>query len=62
MNLNNLKPAWRQFRLLNSMQSMDKEEILLIIERAEEMSISKIHRYLINSVIFTVLTICCQAG
>jgi hypothetical protein len=62
MNLNNLKPAWRQFRLLNSMQSMDKEEILFIIERAEEMSISKIHRYLINSIMFTVLIICCQAG
>ena len=62
MNLNNLKPAWQQFRLLNSMQSMNREEILLIIERAEDMSISKIHRYLINSIMFTVLILCCQAG
>jgi hypothetical protein len=62
MNLNNLKPAWRQCRLLNSMQSMDKEEILFIIERAEDMSISKIHRCLINSIMFTVLIICCQGG
>ncbi len=62
MNLNNLKPAWRQFRLLNSMQSMDREEILFIVERAEEMSIRKIHKYLINSIVFTVLIICCQGG
>jgi len=62
MNLNNLKPAWRQFQLLNSMQSMDKEEILLIIERAEEMSINNIHRYLINAIMFTVLIISCQGG
>lgn len=62
MNLNNLKPAWRQFQLLNSMQSMDKEEILLIIERAEEMSISNIHRYLITAIMFTVLIIGCQGG
>jgi hypothetical protein len=62
MNLNNLRPAWRQFRLLNSMQSMDKKEILLIIERAEEMTVSDIHRYLINSIMFTVLIIFCQGG
>ena len=62
MNLNNLKPAWRQFRLLNSMQSMDKEEILFIIGRAEDMRISKIPRGLINSIMFAVLTIFCQGG
>jgi hypothetical protein len=62
MNLNNLKPAWRQFRLLNAMPSMDKEEILSIIERAEEMSVSKIHKGPINAILFTVLTICCQGG
>lgn len=62
MNLNSLKPAWQQFRLLNSMQSIDKEEILFIIERAEYRRISKIPRYLINSIILTVLIICCQGG
>jgi hypothetical protein len=62
MNLNNLKPAWRQFRLLNSLQSIDKEEILFMIEQAEERSISKIDRSLVNSILFAVLTICCQGG
>jgi len=62
MNLNNLKPAWRQFRLLNSMQSIDKQEILFIIERAEDMRIGKMHRSLINSILFTALIIFCQGG
>ncbi|MBY0433611.1 MAG: hypothetical protein K2U26_05840 [Cyclobacteriaceae bacterium] len=62
MNLDNLKPAWQQFRLVNSMQSLDKHDILSIIERAEEMSLSKINQYLINFILFTVLTICCQGG
>jgi hypothetical protein len=62
MNLDNLKPAWQQFRLVNSMQSIDKEEILLVIERGNGLSMSKIHRHLISSVVFTVLTICCQGG
>ena len=62
MNLNNLKPAWRQFRVLNSMQSMDKHEILLMIERAEEMSASNINTYVINSILFVVLIIFCQGG
>ena len=62
MNINNLKPAWRQLRVLNSMQSMDKEEILLIIARAEDRSMGKIHRGLINSILFTVVIICCQGG
>jgi hypothetical protein len=62
MNLNNLKPAWQQFRLLNSMQSMDQKEILLILDRVEDRSISNIHRFLISSLVFTILTLCCQGG
>lgn len=62
MNLNNLKPAWRQFLLLNSMQSMDKEEILFIIEQAEDIAIGKSHGFLINSVLLMVLIVCCQGG
>jgi hypothetical protein len=62
MNLNNLKPAWQQFRVLNSMQSLDKQEILLMIERAEEISARNINAYLINSFLFAVLIIFCQGG
>ena len=62
MNLSNLKPAWRQFRLLNSMQPMDQGEILFILERVEGMAVSKAHRFLINAIMFIVFTFCCQGG
>jgi hypothetical protein len=62
MNLNSLKPAWRQFRLVNSMTSVDAAEIVLLIERAEEASVSKIHQYFVSAILFAVITICCQAG
>ena len=62
MNLNNLKPAWRQFQLVNSMTSVDTAEILTLIERAEDASASKVHQYLVSAILFAVITICCQAG
>lgn len=62
MNLNNLKPAWRQFRLLNSVQLMDQEEILAMLERAEGMAVNKTNRFLMHTIMFIVLTCCCQGG
>lgn len=62
MNLSNLKPAWRQYRLMNSMQSVDHAEVLSIIDRAEGMMVSTTHGYLINSTMFMVLTLFCQGG
>lgn len=62
MNLNNLKPAWRQFRLYNSMQPVNREEILSILERAGGVPMSKNHRIIINSLMLIVFTFCCQGG
>jgi hypothetical protein len=62
MNLDNLKPAWRQFRLSNSMQVMDQKEILFMLEGAEGITISKSNRLLMYTIVFIVLTFCCQGG
>lgn len=62
MNLDNLKPAWQQFRLLNAMESIDKNEILFIIEQAQDLGVSKTHPVLINFIMFAVFSICCQGG
>lgn len=62
MNLNNLKPAWRQFVLFNSMQPIDQEEILFLIEQADRHTIRRLPRYMANAIMFIMLTICCQGG
>lgn len=62
MNLNNLKPAWKQFLLSNSMQSIDQKEILFIIERADRQTTRRLPQFLINTIMFIVLTICSQGG
>lgn len=62
MNLSNLRPAWHRFRLLNSMQSVDQQEILVIIERAEAIAITKTNRSIVVIAMFIVLTFCCQGG
>jgi hypothetical protein len=49
-------------KVMNSMRSVDQEEILLILERAEGMAISKTNRFLIHSLMFIVLTFCSQGG
>jgi hypothetical protein len=62
MNLNNLKPAWKQFLLINSMQPVDQNEILSIIARADRQTIGRLPRVMASTVLFIVLTISCQAG
>lgn len=61
MNLNNLKPAWQRFKLLNSLQSVNHEEILLIIENAERTTVSKA-KIAIHALVFLLLTLSCQGG
>ncbi|MDN5215804.1 hypothetical protein QQ020_27245 [Fulvivirgaceae bacterium BMA12] len=62
MNLNNLKPAWRQFRSLNAMERIGEEEILGIIACQENLAAARLSRFLFNTVMFIMLTICCQGG
>lgn len=62
MNLNNLKPAWRQFVLFNSMQPTDQKEILFIIERADRGAIRRSPGFMANAIMFIMLTLCCQGG
>ena len=62
MHLDKLKPAWRQYRLANSLRAMEQEDILAIIEQSDRLGISKTHRMLINAAIILFLAICCQGG
>jgi hypothetical protein len=63
MNLNDLKPAWKQFRILNSIEAIDEKEILFIIEEADRRpALGRLPVFLTNTVLFIMLTICCQGG
>jgi len=62
MNLNNLKPAWRQFLLFNSMQPIDQKEILFIIEQADGPTSRRLSRLIINAIMFIMLVVSCQGG
>lgn len=61
MNLNNLKPAWKQVLLVNSMEPPDREEILYIIEQADRQSIARVPGYM-TTILLIILTACCQGG
>ncbi len=62
MRLNNLKPAWKQLKVLNAMGQMGSEEILSIIVDSETTDKSKLQRELFNLVMFIFITIFCQGG
>lgn len=62
MNLNNLKPAWKQFLLVNSMEPPNQEEILSIIERVERQTMKRLPLRMTTIIMFITLTTCCQGG
>jgi len=62
MQLNNLKPAWKQLKLLNAMQHIDSKEILSMIERTEKTNKTNLQRVVLNTIMFIIITIFCQGG
>lgn len=62
MRLNNLKPAWKQLKILNAMQPMESEEILSIIEGSENVDKTKLKRILLDLAMFIAITIFFQGG
>ena len=62
MQINDLKPAWKQLKLLHDMHRIESNEILSIIEERENTNKTKLPRVLLNIVIFVVITIFCQGG
>ena len=62
MNLDNLKPAWRRLQLLNAVRPTDPHEILLILDRAEGMTMNKTNRFVMLIAMVIVLTFCSQGG
>ncbi len=62
MLLNNLKTAWKQLKIINTIPPIESNEILSIIEEHENLNNNKIYRVLYRLVIFFFMTILCQGG
>lgn len=63
MNLNKLKPAWRQYKLEHSLDQLEHEAILALIDgpgTSKLYPLSKIS--LFNGLLLSLLMICCQGG
>jgi hypothetical protein len=62
MQLDNLKLAWKQLKIMNAIQLIESNEILSIIEKAETMNNVKLQRFLFGLVLFIFITIFCKGG
>ena len=62
MQLNDLKPAWRQMKLLNAMQPMDSDEVLSIIAGQQKVDKANYQGIALKVIMFIVLTFFCQGG
>ena len=59
MQLNDLKSAWKQTKLMNGMHSSNAQDILALIDQPPT---SRKKRLLMDLVMFILLTIICQGG
>lgn len=59
MQLNELKPAWKQFKLQNSLTELHASEVLSLIDSPES---TRPYQILIKAVVFLVITFFCVGG
>jgi hypothetical protein len=63
MNLDNLKSGWQQYKVINSFQDIQEEEIFSIIEaRPSKASWPLSRRIAQNTLIFSFLLLCVNGG
>ncbi|MEL6535562.1 MAG: hypothetical protein AAFQ98_09140 [Bacteroidota bacterium] len=56
MNLNDLRPAWRQYKLMNAMDPLDAGEILTLIDGVENGQETKMRRVVLALIMFITIT------
>ncbi len=62
MQLDDLKPAWNHLKLRYTMQQIEPQEVLSIIEHATQERETKFGRIIFNLLMFMVMIIFCQGG
>lgn len=62
MLLNNLKPAWTQLKQMQTMEPLDTNTILAVIDPPVVNTYSRLQSVLLSFIMFVVLTMVCQGG
>lgn len=62
MQLNDLKPTWKQYKFINSLQPLASEDIILMIDQVESTDQFKISRLILNISMFIIMAIIIQGG
>ena len=62
MNLNDLKPAWQQLKLMNAMDPLEVNDVLLAIDQAETSKTHKVRQTVLAVIMFVTFTIILQSG
>ena len=61
MQLEDLKSAWRQHKLVSSLEPVSSDDILAIIEPSDMGVMVKIQRVMLHAALFAILIMFCQA-
>lgn|GEM_PF-1118361 len=56
MNLKDLRPAWRQYKLMHAMDPLDGGEVLAIIEGVENTQETRVRRVVLALIMFITIT------
>ena len=62
MPLNDLKPAWKQYKLQQALPDLETREILALIEHPEVKRKTWLTMNLLQLFLFTAITLICQGG
>ena len=62
MHLNNLKPAWKQMKIMNAIPQIESDEILSIIEQAGSSYNIKSQQLFFHVLMLIFITFACQGG
>ncbi len=62
MQLNQLKPAWKQLKQMQSLQPLETSNLLALIDTPAPKGYTKLQSVLLNLTWFVILTVVCQGG
>lgn len=62
MDIRKLRSSWHQYKVKASLDYLDKEEVLCLMEERGSMAINRSYRLFSSLTIFILLLLCLQSG